>query len=106
MREYEARQTESQAVAELEATNRRRNARGAIYVDGRWLRGKKQILSATGIQDWRTVKRLIARGAPIVRVDGMWLTIKPLLDAWMGEILAEKNMNAKKTPRECPENAH
>jgi len=69
-----------------------------------WLRGKKQIMAALNVNDWRTVKKLIARGAPITKIDGMWLTVEPLCDAWLGEKLVEASQRATEA-RKCLEDA-
>jgi hypothetical protein len=56
-----------------------------------------------GVSDWRTTKKAIARGAPIAKIDGTWLTLDAFLDVWLGEQLVEASRTAI-AAHECQKN--
>jgi hypothetical protein len=52
-----------------------------------WLRGRKRIMAKLAVDDWSTVEKYLAEGAPIAKILGSWLTLDCLLDAWLADRL-------------------
>ncbi|KAF0235303.1 MAG: hypothetical protein FD177_57 [Desulfovibrionaceae bacterium] len=69
-----------------------------------WLVGKKAIIAETGIQDWRTIRKLVDLGAPIARILGNWMSHRNLLSVWLacqlGDRRVKVNADAMKLPPE------
>ena len=55
-----------------------------------WLRGRKRIMAKLAVDDWSTVEKYLAEGAPIAKVLGSWLTLDCLLDAWLADRLTRR----------------